>query len=251
MEVLQKVKIKKVDKEEIKFFLVSGDMPYNWGATESTYGSIVGIPWNFVYKDTKEIDLTELRVFGDQVVNWDSKAGKQLLKSLIFTEAEQKFAIARELYMTDNFRRFFTPINFIFNSLLARSLVCHMNNNPKFMSQARFVRGAAKVLVTFLCYLNYCVFRDMLQKYYDSRVDIRASELDTEYYDAALCYYAKLLQRGKSYRKLMGDEGANYFTEEGDEKRPLWHFLFIARSVPYFTRLDALNDRRNEHYEVE
>jgi hypothetical protein len=246
--VLKNVKIARVDKGTYKFFLVSGDEPFHWGSAESKSDVLIGLPWNFMYKSLDDINVSDLRVFGDQVVNWDSKNGKRLLQTLVLNEMEQKFAIAHEICMTNNYRRITTPALFVacvFFGVFVRGIV---DKHPQLVKLSAAAKRACKIGGFVMALMNFIVMRNALNIYYQTEADIRAAETGPEYFDGALQYYTKMLQRGKAYRSLLGEEGPKYFTAEGDERRPLWHYLFINRSLPYYVRLQKLNDHKNVHY---
>lgn len=247
-EVLKKVKIARSNKDSYKFILVAGDEPFHWGSGESAGDVLIGLPWNFCYKSVDDINLKDIRVFGDQVVNWDSRNGKKLLETLVLNEKEQKFAIAHEICMTNNYRRLTTPVSFVlcvFFGVFVRGII---DKHPKFAKLSPLAQRAGKIGGFVVGLVNFIILRNTLNMYYQSESDKRAADTGPEYYDGALEYYTKMLQRGKAYRALLGEDGLKYFTPEGDERRPYWHYLFINQSLPYYRRLQYLNDHKNTHY---
>ena len=248
-DVLLKVKIPRVDKDDIRFFLVAGDEPFHWGSTDSDWGSIVGLPWNFVYKTPADIQLTDIRVFGDQVVSWDTRSGKKLLETLIMTDKEQKFAIAREIHMTANYRRLISPSMFAACVICGFTAKAYLIRHPQYEKLSPTVTRSAKGAIILVCLMTFVILRDAMNLYYEKNADLRAANTAPEYYEGAVGYYAKMLQRGKAYRALMGDEGPKYFTPDGDEKRPFWHYLIVQRSHRIVDRLKQLQDNMAAHSE--
>lgn len=250
--VLTKIKVPRKDKKDIRFFLVSGDEPFHWGSLESDAPSIIGLPWNFVYNKIADIEISDIRVFGDQTANWDSRWGKKLLESLVLTDDEKKFAIGREIYMLDSYRRVISPAILFVCVSLGLMVKAFVNQHPSCARYSPLMKKGIKGATALFTIINFVALRDMMSMHYEMSADQRAADLDTEYYDGAMSYYTKLLQRGKAYRALMGeDEGPKYFTAEGDERRPIWQHLFISRSTPFTNRIKILNDRKNAHYEGE
>jgi hypothetical protein len=138
---LKKARIPKAAKSDIEFYLTSGDEPFTHGSLEcSLHPGIVGLPWNFVYKNVREIERDDLRVIDGQSVNWDSKAGKKLLESVIQSEKAQRFVIMRELYMLDNFKFLFIPMSICVNTIAARAWINLLNKHPNFPRQSLFMR---------------------------------------------------------------------------------------------------------------
>lgn len=90
------LKVVDFDKKFLKPFMVSGFDLYHIGSTKFRFGSLVGIPINYTYSSSEDIDKADMIVRG-QPINWELAGGKLLEEALVLTEDEQIFGLAREL----------------------------------------------------------------------------------------------------------------------------------------------------------
>jgi len=238
------------DEGEIPFFLINGDEPFSFGSVHTTYSSgIVGLPWNFTYKSVSDINKDEIRFLGDQTINWDSKAGKTLLESLVFSEKAQDFVILRQIYMLDNIKYILYGVIFMVVVGIGRNIAIYMNQKEGFQRLTFGGRFLGKSLAAAFCTAIFNACRDALHYYYQRKADRQAVSHGDSMYEGALEYYGKVLAANKSFRKMMGDEGKNYFSEDGDQYWSTWHFIFRPRPTPITERLAAINDLKTFHYD--
>ena len=102
-EVVREAHIANRKKLDVDFFQCAGDSMFHAGSLNSPHGAIVGLPYNFNYNSTDEVDTRAITAFAGQAVNWDGPTGQKLLDTLVFSPAAQKFAIVRDIYMVDSF----------------------------------------------------------------------------------------------------------------------------------------------------
>lgn len=84
------------EKRFLQPFMVSGFEPYHIGSLKYKFGALVGIPINYTYTDPSEIDKADFIIRG-KPVDWNSKGGQLFEESLVLSEDEQIFGIAREI----------------------------------------------------------------------------------------------------------------------------------------------------------
>jgi len=249
-DVLRKARIAKASKPDIQFFLMSGDEPFTFGSVNNGFHSgIVGLPWNFTYKSIKDIDPTELRAIDGQPIKWDSTTGQKLIDSLVLSPKAQNFVIMREIYMLDNYKLYTIPLMMALNTIFARSLIQNINTKERFWKMSLVTRVYGKCLVISLFLLSFLATRDISHCYHQSKADIMAVGHGNDYYDGAVEYYGKVLQRNKAFSKMLGDDGPNYFTEDGDEKFSFLKFIMRCRQLPITKRLNAINDHMTAHFD--
>ena len=66
------------------------------GSSKYRQGAILGVPVNYNYADTNDINRAEI-LLRNEMINWSSENGKLLEKSLVLTEDEQIFSMARAI----------------------------------------------------------------------------------------------------------------------------------------------------------
>lgn len=71
------------------------------GTMNSTYYGWVGVPLNYFYNSTLDIDRLNLKLRNESI-DWSSKAGVMLEKSLVLTEDEKLFGITRSVFELRN-----------------------------------------------------------------------------------------------------------------------------------------------------
>lgn len=74
----------------------------NLGSVNSTYGGWVGIPINYLYDSTRDIDRMNIKL-RTETIDWNSKYGEMLEQSLVLTDDEKLFGIARSVLELRNY----------------------------------------------------------------------------------------------------------------------------------------------------
>lgn len=240
--VLKDAKIATRKKPDVKFFQVHGDEPFHAGSLNMNWGGIVGLPHNFNYKKVNEINTSEIKVFADQRVKWDTKPGKRLLESMVLSEKAQKFATAREIYYLNNNHVLFQSSAVAVSAVLGVAIAEFVLKMPKYKiaEKPTVVRLVLYGLCFCIGYFNWCMLHDGLNNYYDRDSDKQAALTGEDYFDGGVEYYSQMLKRNKAFRKLLGDKGARFITSEGDT-RTFWR----CRHMPTTVRLHAINDLKN------
>lgn len=72
------------------------------GSVHSSFNGWVGIPLNYFYKSALDIDRMNLTV-RNQPINWNSKYGELLEKSLVLTDDEKLFGITKTVLELRNY----------------------------------------------------------------------------------------------------------------------------------------------------
>lgn len=74
------------------------------GSMNSTYYGYVGIPLNYLYETTRDIDRLNLKL-RNKSIDWNGKYGEILEKSLVLTEDEKLFGITRSVLELRNYNQ--------------------------------------------------------------------------------------------------------------------------------------------------
>lgn len=88
----------------------------------SIYGAWIGVPSNFYYKSTKDIDKDNICIRNNPMTNWNTEHGKMLEQSLLFSESEQIFAFCQALLDLQSMKIYlnsFTPSAIFLNIYFA------------------------------------------------------------------------------------------------------------------------------------
>lgn len=98
---IELLKVSDFERQCIKAFTVSGFDLYHLGSTKFRSGGLIGIPVNYSYTAIGDINKMDVIIRG-KPVDWNSQGGKYLEQSLVLSEDEQIFGIAREIIQIQN-----------------------------------------------------------------------------------------------------------------------------------------------------
>lgn len=169
-----------------------------------------------------------------------SQAGQQLLDSLILSDNAKKFAIAKEIHLNDNFRLHGNTVTIamccLFGTLAPGGIIDRFRLNRRSF--------ALKSLIHLTCYTTaYIVWRlyyDPMNYFIQLNADQLAAKQGVDYYEGAIEFYKKMLQRHKACRTLFGEKGAQFFDSDGEIKS-----ILRFKNVPIRTRLAKISDLRS------
>lgn len=248
----------------IKWFSSSTLMPTTFGLTASGEGVIIGIP-NYLNYDspeefpdnmfffkkvkllkskTEETNETSEGTLPDKPNSGISDSAKKeiaetilrldrkdpevvkYIDTLLLSEKAKKFVIARELFMADSFRVLFNTI--IITTSCAISLAI-----------GRFGIKYLKVLdahvsqriLVYICgglagQLHYNFFSDSSNREATLEADKKAATVNADYWEGAVEYFEKTIERNKALRDLV-DEFQKIYDENGNVKQPYLRHKFV------------------------
>ncbi len=79
------------------------------GTTKSRFGGHIGIPTNYLYDTIASIERADMRV-RDKEIDWSSEDGKTLQQSLVLSEIEQVFGLARSILLIKTHKLFLNSL---------------------------------------------------------------------------------------------------------------------------------------------
>lgn len=157
------------------------------------------------------------------------------MESLIFSEPAQKFSIARELILTDNFRVLMKSMSFSLTLMpmyvLGHILLSSLPANPFKIKILAFILLCN--VGVFICLLA----RNVIENIYQNVADENVSDISIEYIHGGIEYYEKLIQRNLALRNLPG--GEKMYTERGDEVG----FVTVLSELPLSYRKKKLEHK--------
>lgn len=241
-EVMGDMKLSDKERKLIKPFTVFGFDMFHAGCLQTTTGAIVGIPSNFGYSSTDDVDRSNVLVNMDQV-SWNSEAGKKLLDAMILSEDTQKFAIAREIAYVR------TPYVY-YNSIFPAAVIAFMyafssncNNRLDLFNRPRSMRVVLYTLIGLFGLGSWAFMKDFTTIRLEAQVDKEVCALGENYIKGGIEFYSKLLNRNISLRTLMGKKGEKLYTTTGNEQYMLRqkHMPLLYRREFIKTQLEELN----------
>lgn len=75
----------------------------------STYGGWIGIPINYLYDSTRDIDRMNIKLRTESI-DWSSDHGRLLERSIVLTEDEKMFGLLRSILELQNYNHIHTTL---------------------------------------------------------------------------------------------------------------------------------------------
>ncbi|XP_015115904.1 transmembrane protein 177 [Diachasma alloeum] len=241
--VLEDLSLNDYYKVISKSFMVFGFDVYNIGALNSRKGTYIGLPINFTYDSPSSINKNDIFI-NNEPVNWNREDARQLLQSLVLSEDAKKYAIGREVLMTDNSR---IMCNSLTSGVLTGScygLASKINTSMNLYARPRLVRVILYSLTSLFFWGVWAMQKDTIIRYYESDADEHLAQLGEKYIRGAIEYYEKTLARNKAMRTLIGAQGAKAFNTDGDEI-----FFFRQKHVSLTHRKEFFEKKLKEKTE--
>ncbi|GFG35324.1 hypothetical protein Cfor_10320 [Coptotermes formosanus] len=240
-DVMDDMQLPDKKRKLIKPFTVYGFDMFHAGCTHTTRGAIIGIPSNFGYESTLDVDRTNVLVNLDQV-SWGSEAGKNLLQAMVLSEEARKFAIGREIAYAQ------TPYVYtdsIFPPLVITSMYAFTTNCNKrldFFKRPFALRAILYTLIGLFGFGSWAFMKDFTTVYYENQVDKEMCALGESYIKGGIEFYSKLLNRNIALRKLMGKKGEKLYTVTGNDQYMLrqLHMPLTLRKEYCVSQLEKL-----------
>lgn len=150
-------------------------------------------------------------------VDWDSKNGIKLANALILPENVQKFAICREIMMTQNNKVIYESIYPFASIFFGYTLSQFLNKRLNLYAGPVSLRATMYTIVGLFSSGLYFLMKDMTEVYYETQVDKKLCELGRDFIESGVIFYEKILERNQALRELMGKEGEKKYSMLGNE----------------------------------
>lgn len=234
-QIFDKILWDPASEANVELFCAYGQDIVHRGSSFSSYGSIIGLPVHFKYRNIEDVEKEKITL-NNVPIDWDSAAGKQLIQSLILSEKARRFAIARELFYLHTFHIHIQGVLLCFSLFFAYWVGAGLNAVYRLPRRTPFAfRVVMYGLLTGAALTVYGLASDTYNWYRDKKADKKAMALGQEYAEGGVEFYNKLLQRNMALRALMGPDGKHRYTAYGNDV----HF-WRSPNIPLTSRRDYL-----------
>lgn len=236
----------------IKWFASCLLMPSTFGSTGTKTGVIIGLPNHLNYDKVEDLpdsmfQLREIKLFKTDTdkkpedteeqhqsadegivkrLNKDSPEVQQYANSLILSDKAKKFIIARELFMADSYRVFSMFAVITISGLIALTISRSAVKALKLADAHVTQRLSVYSLGGLLGYCNFIAVADASNQGYIVEADKKAASLNKEYYEGAMEYFEKTIERNKAMRELL-DDFKEIYDEKGNVRQPMIRFKYV------------------------
>jgi len=233
LQVLYRVNLSIDNEGRLDIFTSFPPDPVHKGSLQLRSGALIGLPSTFYYQTVGDVERNFILV-GQEKVDWNSSAGKELQSALVLSDKAKAFVIAREIFHAKSLTVHIDALLQLSCLLSAYYSGIWLNNSLlltlRLKPWARFI-AFSMIGVVWLAF--YIMISDGSHCWYDNRVDRVAAKLRKIYAEGGVEYYEKVLQRNCALRTLLGSKGAKQFTRYGNVVS-LWR----NRSVQLTSRRD-------------
>uniref|UniRef100_A0A0A1XRX6 Transmembrane protein 177 n=1 Tax=Zeugodacus cucurbitae TaxID=28588 RepID=A0A0A1XRX6_ZEUCU len=216
LDVLQ---LERYERKIIKPFTVFGFDLFQAGSTKYRFGAALGIPVNFAYTETKDINRQEIR-FRDQTIQWNTESGKLLQDAIVLTEDEQLFGLCKSVLQLRTHRVLLNSLFPSFSFLTMYTIGHYLNVRMNLLAGPLSLRLVMYTILGLFGVGSWSFMKDFNQVRYDTEIDKKLCSLGPQFVEAGASYYGKLLKKNMALRELIGDDtytargNVNYFLRQ-------------------------------------
>lgn len=207
---------------------------------------LLGLPWHYRWRNEQDFEMEKLDVL-KKTFPWEHPASSAVKTSLILTDEEKEFIIARQLGYLDSYH-VYVYLTGRLCLLFAGFLAGHFANVQLGLYRGEVKRGQALAsrrpaiiggAIYSLCMLAgfglSVIFTDSYKCSLDAYADKYAGTINPEFSLAGYNYYNKVLNGNKSLREILPN-GEKLFTIFGNETRG----VIRLKTRPLVSRRDYL-----------
>lgn len=225
------------EKNFLQPFMTFGFDSVEIGTTKSRFGGHIGIPINYLYEKISDIERPEIKARNNEI-KWSSEDGQTLQRSLVLTDAEQVFGIARSILMVKTHKMmiesFYPPICFMF----IYGAGYYINEKMRLHGRPLGLRLCLYTILSVFGLGMYSFMKDFTQVYYETQADKELADIAPEFIDTGIAFYDKLLKKNVALRNLIGE---NTYSASGNE-----NYMLRQKSLPLTIRKSYFELRKKE-----
>ncbi|KAG4069494.1 hypothetical protein HA402_006860 [Bradysia odoriphaga] len=225
------------EKNFLESFMTFGFDTMELGSTKSRFGAHIGIPTNYLYDKISDIERPDMRVRYKEI-KWSSEDGITLQNSLVLTEMEQVFGLARSILMVKSHKllleSFYPPVCI----MAMYGAGYYINQKMRLHGRPLGMRLCLYTILSVFGYGLYAFMKDFTQVYHETNADKQLAEIAPEFIDVGITFYDKLLKKNVALRNLTGE---NIYTAAGNE-----NYLLRQKSLPLTIRKSFFEMKKKE-----
>ncbi|XP_055307159.1 uncharacterized protein LOC129571383 [Sitodiplosis mosellana] len=240
-----RVKLTVVEATYLKAFMISGFDIRTYGSVHSRYSGWIGLPLNYMYSTSQDIDRMNLKLRTEQI-DWNSKYGELLEKSLVLTEDEKLFGILRSVLELRNYNHIHTTLVPGATIFALYSSARAINDRYNLFQIPRSGRMLVYTVLSFFAYGIYSFITDTIRISQVSSIDKALVELGTDVIESGIRFYEKLLRKNIAIRELSGKD---LYSVKGNEYPGLLRFNVFPLTTRKLFLQTALQETKKKETE--
>ena len=212
-ETCEKMGIKNPEDGEV--FFNAGFTTVSAGSFDLPNKAVIGLPRSFLIDSAEKLRDTKIR-FDDNLVDWNSKAGKALEKALIVKNDYVAFAMAHELAHIKSY-------DFVYRCLFPAAwfygtcrgimwLIPRAKNAP-----TKAFKALLAILLAGCSAFLYSETSRVVKKRIELQADETAAKCGLRYCNGGISYLKSKMRMNRVIRHMTGVSGVQRYTAEGDD----------------------------------
>lgn len=187
-------------------FMAYGFDTLQIGSTKSRFGALVGVPINYTYDTTQQVDTNKIQLKGENI-KWSSEHGQKLKEALVLTEDEQIFGIARSILQVKSHKLLLGSLYAPITLYTVYGMGSAINRRGQLYARPLAMRMVLYGILALFGVGLYSFATDFTEVYYDTSIDKQLCDVGPEFVEAGVRFYGKLLQKNAAIRHLSNDYG--------------------------------------------
>lgn len=229
------------NKNALQPFLVYGFDIFLAGSTNSKFGAIIGIPFNFEADNFEDIKRSVVCYQGNQI-NWNTSAGKLLEEGLVLTKDEQIFGLCKVLLQLQTHHILMNSLFPSVSFLMVYSVGHYLNKSLNLLRRPIFLRMCMYFILGLFGFGSWSFMKDYSQVCYDTEIDRNLSSISPKFIKAGLGFYEKQLKKNLALKEIGKD---NSFTATGNV-----NYFLRQKSLPLTVRKSFFEKKYKEYLET-
>ena len=223
-EVAKKFGLENTDK--ISLFLNRGAYPISSGSPSFPNGAVMGLPKWFLFENDKDIEKAGI-TFQGRDIKWDSELGVMIKECLLPTDDMIAFAIGHELSRIQ--RLDYLAINSVLAPTWLYLTFRVVNATPRLLKLNTLFDVILKLLLCRMSYLCYKLTNAHLYHKVCYDADDVSAKCEPRMLQGGVDLLSRRIQLNLIVRRLLGREGKEFYTKEGNEVESSLYPLLTER----------------------
>ncbi|XP_046388564.1 transmembrane protein 177 [Ischnura elegans] len=239
-QVLEDMKVPEGEKSSFKIFTIVGFDMFHAGSTLAKTGCIIGIPRNYMYDSSFDIEKSEILV-NQHLVPWTTPEGKAFEEAVVLSPAAQKYAMACQVSLCQSPFVFLLGLYPMLTTFFAYATASSLNTRFQLHSRRFYIRGTMYSIIGLFAFGLWALANDFTTSRFEMKADLDACAVSPEYARGGEEFYKKILARNIALRQMMGPEGEKVFTAYGNDQ-----VFFRQKHLPITVRKSLVEKKVRE-----
>ncbi|XP_065369912.1 transmembrane protein 177 [Calliphora vicina] len=222
-------------------FSVFGFDLFSAGSTNSKFGAIIGIPFNYDIDNVADIQNCGVCYRGEKV-NWNTESGKLLEDALVLTNDEKLFGLCQILLQLQTHHVLMNSLFPSVSFLTVYSIGHYLNQSLDLLRRPLILRMCLYFILGLFGLGSWSFMKDYNQVTCDAEIDKKLSSISPKLTEAGIAFYEKQLKKNIALKEIGKD---NSFTAKGNI-----NYFLRQKSLPLTVRKSFFENKYKEYLDT-